>query len=137
MKIRFKIGDDCLNAAHAASGQKLNREEIEEAFQRMAEYKQRLQASGNIDGIGDKLKSFAEREAERTRIAAALQRRHAALNILVRDRLDQAVTGYINAGMSPRYAAREISLGQGRRRLVDLESDECLDRVLAPLVPLD
>lgn len=111
MKIRFKIGDDCLNAAHAASGQKLNREEIEEAFQRMAEYKQRLQASGNIDGIGDKLKSFAEREAERTRIAAALQRRHAALNILVRDRLDQAVTGYINAGMTPRKALLAVLEG--------------------------
>lgn len=111
MKIRFKIGDDCLNAAHAASGQKLNREEIEEAFQRMAEYKQRLQASGNIDGIGDKLKSFAEREAERTRIAAALQRRHAALNILVRDRLDQAVTGYINADMTPRKALLAVLEG--------------------------
>lgn len=111
MKIRFKIGDDCLNAAHAASGQKLNREEIEEAFQRMAEYKQRLQASGNIDGMGDKLKSFAEREAERTRIAAALQRRHAALNILVRDRLDQAVTGYINAGMTPRKALLAVLEG--------------------------
>ncbi|TGQ11233.1 hypothetical protein EN858_15030 [Mesorhizobium sp. M4B.F.Ca.ET.215.01.1.1] len=114
MKIRYKIGDACFNAANAASGQKLNREEIEAAFQRMAEYKQTLQASGNIDGMADKLESFAEREAERTKIAAAMQRRHAALNILVRDRLDQTVTGFINAGMSPRKALLAVLEGTQR-----------------------
>ncbi|RWK39238.1 hypothetical protein [Mesorhizobium sp.] len=111
MKIRFKIGDVCFNAANAASGGKLNREEIEAAYQRMAEYKQTLQASGNIDGMADKLRSFAEKEAERTKIAAAMQRRHAALNILVRDRLDQTVTGFINAGMSPRKALLAVLEG--------------------------
>lgn len=111
MKIRYKIGADCLAAANAASGEKLSREDIEAAFQRMAEYKASLQASGDIAGLGDKLKAFAEREAERTKIAAALQRRHAALNILVRDRLDQAVTGYINAGMSPKKALLAVLEG--------------------------
>ncbi|PAQ00900.1 hypothetical protein CIT25_17695 [Mesorhizobium mediterraneum] len=111
MKIRYKIGADCFNAANAASGEKLSRDDIEAAFQRMAEYKASLQASGDIAGLGDKLKSFAEREAERTKIAAALQRRHAALNILVRDRLDQAVTGYINAGMSPKKALLAVLEG--------------------------
>lgn len=111
MKIRYKIGADCFNAANAASGQKLNREDIEAAFQRMAEYKQSLQLSGNVDGIGEKLKSFAEREAERTRVAAALQRRHASLNILVRDRLDQTVAGYISAGMTPKKALLAVLEG--------------------------
>ncbi|KRB22671.1 hypothetical protein [Mesorhizobium sp. Root172] len=111
MKIRYKIGSDCFNAANAASGEKLNREEIEAAFQRMAEYKASLQASGNIDNLGEKLKSFAEREAERTKVAAALQKRHAALNILVRDRLDQTVTGYIKAGMSPKKALLAVLEG--------------------------
>jgi hypothetical protein len=101
---------DCFNAAHAASEQ-LSREDIEAAFQRMAEEKARLQASGDIAGLGDKLKSFAEREAERTKIAAAMQRRHAALNILVRDRLDQAVTGFVNAGMSPKKALLAVLEG--------------------------
>lgn len=114
MKIRYKIGADCFNAANAASGEKLSREDIEAAFQRMAEEKARLQASGDIAGLGDKLKSFAEREAERTRIAAALQRRHAALNILVRDRLDQAVTGFINSGMSPKKALLAVLEGTQR-----------------------
>jgi hypothetical protein len=111
MKIRYKIGADCFNAAHAASGEKLTREDIEAAFQRMAEEKARLQQSGDIAGLGDKLKAFAEREAERTKIAAALQKRHAALNILVRDRLDQAVTGFVNAGMSPKKALLAVLEG--------------------------
>jgi hypothetical protein len=114
MKIRLKIGDACFGAANAASGGKLNREDIEAAFQRMAEYKQSLQAAGNIDGMADKLRSFAEKEAERTRIAAAMQRRHAALNILVRDRLDKTVTGFINAGMSPRKALLAVLEGTQR-----------------------
>lgn len=111
MKIRYKIGADCFNAAHAASGEQLSREDIEAAFQRMAEYKASLQASGDITNLGDKLKSFAEREADRTRIAAALQRRHAALNILVRDRLDQTLQGYLAAGLSPKKALLAVLEG--------------------------
>lgn len=114
MKIRFKIGQDCFNAAHAASGEKLSREDIEAAFQRVAEYKQSLQLRGEINGLGDKVTAFAEREAERTRIAAAMQRRHAALNILVRDRLDAAVTGYLDAGMLPKNALLAVLEGTQR-----------------------
>jgi hypothetical protein len=40
-----------------------------------------------------------------------MQRRHAALNILVRDRLDQAVTGFVNAGMSPKKALLAVLEG--------------------------
>jgi hypothetical protein len=39
------------------------------------------------------------------------RRRHAALNILVRDRLDQAVTGFVNAGMSPKKALLAVLEG--------------------------
>jgi hypothetical protein len=116
MKIRYKIGADCFNAAHAASGEQLSREDIEAAYQRMAEYKASLQASGDITNHGDKLKSFAEREAERTKIAAAMQRRHAALNILVRDRLDQTLQGFIAAGCRRRrLACRSGGNTEGRR----------------------
>lgn len=114
MKIRLKIGQPCFDAANVASGQKLNREEIDAAFQRVAEYKQRLQAEGNIDGMADKLRSFAEREAERTKIAAALQRRHAALNILVRDRLDQSIDTMMKAGLSPKKALLAVLEGTQR-----------------------
>lgn len=100
LKIRPKIGPDCFNAANKASGERLNKEEIEAAFQRMFDEKARLQAEGKTDGMADRLKSFAEREAERTKIVAAMQRRHAALNILVRDRLDKSISTFLAAGMT-------------------------------------
>lgn len=114
MKIRYKMGADCFAAANAASGARLNREAIEAAFQRVAEYRETLKQSGQIDGMADKLKSFAEREAERTKIAAAMQKRHAALNILVRDRQTAAIEGMIKAGLTPRKAILAILEGTQR-----------------------
>jgi hypothetical protein len=114
MKIRPKIGPDCFDAANEASGGRLSREEIEAAFQRVLEHKERLQKAGATDGIDERLKSFAEREAERTKIAAAMQKRHAALNILVRDRLDQTVKSLTAAGMTPRKALLAILEGTQR-----------------------
>lgn len=111
MKIRYKMGADCFDAANAASGARLNREAIEAAFQRVAEYRDTLKQSGQIDGMADKLKSFAEREAERTKIAAAMSKRHAALNILVRDRQTAAIEGMIKAGLRPSEAIRAILEG--------------------------
>jgi hypothetical protein len=111
MKIRPKIGPDCFNAANAASGERLNKEEIEAAFQRMFDEKARLQAEGSIDGLADRLKSFAEREAERTKVAAAMQRRHAALNILVRDRLDRSISTFMASGMTPKKALLAVIEG--------------------------
>lgn len=111
MKIRPKIGPDCFNAANAASGERLNKEEIEAAFQSMFDEKARLQAEGSIDGLADRLKSFAEREAERTKVAAAMQRRHAALNILVRDRLDRSISTFMASGMTPKKALLAVIEG--------------------------
>lgn len=102
---------ECFNAANAASGERLRREDIEAAFQRVVDYKEKLQKAGDLTGMAEKLKTFAEREAERTRVAAAMQRRHAALNILVRDRLDQHIAGLIKQGMSPRKALLAVIEG--------------------------
>lgn len=114
MAVKHTPDKACFDAANAASGEKLSKEEIEAAFQRISDYKQRLQAEGNIDGMADKLRSFAEREAERTKVAAAMQKRHAALNILVRDRLDQTVSSLIAQGMTPRKALLAILEGTSK-----------------------
>lgn len=114
MKTRYKMGAECFDAANAASGARLNREAIEAAFQRVAEYRETLKQSGQIDGMADKLKSFAEREAERTKIAAAMQKRHAALNILVRDRQTAAIDGMVKAGLTPRKAILAVLEGTQR-----------------------
>jgi len=115
MRIRPKIGDDCFNAANAAAGDRLHREDIQEAFQRVFDEKRRMEAAGEIDNMAERLATFAEKEAERTRIAAALQRRHAALNILVRDRLDGQINGFLKAGMKPRDAMLAILEGTSKQ----------------------
>jgi len=114
MKIRPKIGADCFAAANSASREKLTKDEIEAAFQRVFDYRESLKAAGNITDMADKLRTFAEKEAERTKIAGALQRRHAALNILVRDRLDQAIAAHIKAGLSPKKAVLAIMEGTSK-----------------------
>lgn len=117
MKIRPNIGPDCFAAANVASREKLTPDEINAAFQRVFDYKEKLRASGDITDMADKLKSFAEKEAERTKIAGALQRRHAALNILVRDRLDQTISAHIKAGLSPKKAI--LAILEGTSKSVD------------------
>ena len=66
---------------------------------------------GNIDGLSEKLNSAAERRAEQTRIAAALQRRHAALNVIARDRLDQTLETFKAAGLSPKASLLAVMEG--------------------------
>jgi hypothetical protein len=111
MRIRPKLGANCFDAANAASGGKLNKDEIEAAFQRVIDYKQRLQAAGDITNLGEKVASFAEREAERTKVAAAMQKRHAALNIIIGDKLDRQIMGYIADGLTPKQAILTVFEG--------------------------
>lgn len=113
---KYKPSADCFAAAKAASGDKLTEDEINAAFERIHAYREKLKAEGDITGMADKLRSFAEREAERTKIAAAMQRRHAALNILVRDRLDQTIDAYVAAGLKPREAI--LALMEGTQKAV-------------------
>lgn len=111
---KYNPTPDCMAAANAASGEKLTKEEVEAAFQRVSDYKEKLKATGDTTGMADKLRTFAEREAERTKVAAAMQKRHAALNILVRDKLDQSIDGFIKTGLTPKQALLAVIEGTQR-----------------------
>lgn len=108
---KYTPDDDCRAVANAASGERLTSDEIDAAFQRVFDYREKLRADGNITDMADNLRKFAEQEAERTRIAAALARRHAALNILVRDRLDQTISSFMSAGLTPKQAMLAVLEG--------------------------
>lgn len=114
MAKKYTPSPDCFAAANTASGEKLTKDEVNSAFQAVHDYKERLQLTGDTANMADKLRSFAEREAERTKVAAAMQRRHASLNILVRDRLDQQISGMVSAGLSPRDALLAVLEGTQR-----------------------
>ena len=104
----------CRAAARAAAGQSLSEQEITAAFQRVADYKAKLQAEGKLTGMAERLRRFAEGEAERTKIAAAMQRRHAALNVLVRDRQEAAINTMISQGLHPKKALMAVLEGTQR-----------------------
>jgi hypothetical protein len=110
---KYTPSPDCMAQAKEASGDKLTKDEIESAFQKVHDYKQKLQASGQIDGLADKVRTFAEREAERAKIVAAMQKRHAALNILARDRLDEHISTLMSGkrGLSPKKALLAVLEG--------------------------
>src|SRR4051812_23623358 len=107
-------GSDCFNTALQVGGDILDASEVREGMQRIQNYKEQLIRSGNSTGLAEKLRLFAEREAQNARISAAMQRRHAALNVIVRDRLDRAVNSFMQAGLTPRQAVLAILEGTGK-----------------------
>lgn len=98
------------NAAKAA-GAELSERDLASAFRAAQDEKARLKAAGITDNVADRMKSIAEQTAERTRIAAALQKKHTALNILARDRLEQTIEAFKKAGLSPRDSILAVMEG--------------------------
>lgn len=111
---RVVPGSDCFNTAAQAGGDLVDTSEVLAGMQRIQDYKEQLIRSGNSTGLAEKLRLFAEREAENSRIAAAMQRRHAALNVIVRDRLERSVASFMQAGLTPRQAILAILEGTTR-----------------------
>lgn len=95
-----KPSQACFDAAAKAAGGKLSPKEIEQAFDRVEEMKKKLAADGKLDGINERLRQLTEQEAQRTVIAAALRRKHVALNTIVRDRLEAHIGGLVQSGLS-------------------------------------
>ncbi|NLS19909.1 hypothetical protein HGP16_25555 [Rhizobium sp. P40RR-XXII] len=104
----------CYGAATAAAkavGGELSDRELAAAYRAAREEREKLRAAGITDNVEDRIKARAEDIAERTKIAAALQKRHTALNILARDRLDQTIKAFKAAGLSPRDSILAIMEG--------------------------
>lgn len=97
-------------AAKAANG-KFSEAQIMEAFAQIDARKAALEAQGQTTGKSARMKLWAADQAERTKIAAAMQRRQVALNVLTRDRLDKQVAGMINGGLAPHQAIRAVLEG--------------------------
>lgn len=108
---QYTPSDSCRAAVKAAAGPSLTEQEIQSAFERVAQHKARMEAEGKTTGQAERLRRFAEGEAERTKIAAAMQRRHANLNIIVRDKQMQAVNTMIDQGLHPKKALLAILEG--------------------------
>lgn len=123
-------------AAKAANGS-LTEAEILDAFARIDARKRSLQSQGAA-GIPSYMKKWALEEGDRTRIAAAMKARHAALNVMVRKRVDAQVAGMMGAGLKPHQALRAVleginSSAAGSRQSVDAAKQGYVKRYLGGL----
>lgn len=105
------IDPHCRGIAAKAAGGNLTESEILDAFARIDARKRALEAQGMTTGKGERMRKWAEEEGQRTQIAAAMQRRHAALNVMTRDRLDRQIGGMLAGGLAPHQAIRAVLEG--------------------------
>lgn len=113
----FMPSPNCMAAASAAAGTgKVTEAEVLAAFSRLDDYRKKLEQGGNLTGRAAAMQRFAAQEAQRTKIAAAMQRRHAALNVLKRKALDAHVDDLLVQGMRPHKVL--LALLEGTQRAV-------------------
>jgi hypothetical protein len=101
----------CIAAVTAAANGQLNAKEIQATFERVDELKQRLIREGTLDDLPNRLRKAVEEEAERTKIAAAMQKRQAALNVIIADKINTVVDRHIANGLDPRRAMLALMEG--------------------------
>lgn len=104
------VDPNCRAIATKAAGGKLTESEILDAFAAIDERARLYRESGGTDTAGHVRKWVAD-QTERAKIAAAMQKRHAALNVIIRDKVDTQVKGMIAAGLAPHQALRAVLEG--------------------------
>jgi len=88
---------NCMGIAAKAADNTLSQSDIMDAFAELDEIKRQAEAEGRNARAA--VSDAASRMAEDAKIAAALQKRQAAINILVRKRNDLHIARLVNAGM--------------------------------------
>lgn len=104
---------DCIETIRRA-GKDLSDDEVLEIAERIQAARQRLIAEGNVASLDPRLRQLAREEGQKARLAAALQRRQAALNAIVRDRLERQIDAHVAAGLS--YPKAVLAMLEGTAR---------------------
>ncbi|MEW4459245.1 hypothetical protein AB1K42_14220 [Roseibium algicola] len=108
----------CIDAVKAAAGDSLTDDEIVDVFETVQRFNRKLQGEGKHDRLDLRLKQMTAEEAERKTLAAAIQRKHARMSAIVKER----ELGHVRAMMAenPRMDARKALLArlEGTNRAV-------------------
>ena len=102
---------DCISTIRNAAGAEISDDEILEIAEVIQRRRKALIAEGKVDNLDAKVAKLAAEEGERAKLAAALVRKHAALNAIARDNLETHVGELVAGGMKPREAVRTVLLG--------------------------
>lgn len=103
--------DACIEAVRAASQGKLNDDEIIEVFEAVQKTQAKFIAEGKVDNLNARVTEAIEEQAKQAKIDAAIARRNAAINAIVRDRLDGQVKELRAGGLTPRNAVLALMEG--------------------------
>lgn len=104
----------CIDAVNKAAGRELSDAEVSEIFERLEAHRKRLEAEGALDGIDRKLRQLAREEGRKAKIAAALERKHAALTAIARDKLERQIDDHVAQGLSYPKAVLAVLEGTAR-----------------------
>lgn len=92
----------CISATAEELG--LKESDVREIAERLQKFKSRQVALGNVSRLDEKVRAFAQTEAERVKLAAALKRKQAALNVLIRQEIDGDLATLRGQGVEPAWA---------------------------------
>lgn len=102
---------DCIDAVQKAANGKLTPDEVTAVFEAVDRKKKRLEAEGKVDGLGARLTEAMREEGDKARVLAAMQRKHAALNAIARDRIETHIANLQASGMRPDKALLALMEG--------------------------
>lgn len=104
----------CADAVAGEMG--LDRQDVREIIERIEKFRKSRKASATLD---QDVRAYAQAEGDKARIAAALKRRQAALNILIRDEIDQRLA---KVGGSKARAIEAMLVGDARGKFAERQS---------------
>lgn len=95
-----------LSACIAATAGELGLKEsdVREIAERLEAYKKRKVVRGDLDRLDEEIRKFAKAEADKLKLAAALKRKQAALNIILRDEWDRDLSALQAQGTEPMWS---------------------------------
>ena len=104
----------CADEIRTAAGRALSDDEVLDIAEAIQRRRQALLAAGAVDRMDERLRQAAREEGDKARLAAALARKHALLNAIVRDRLETTIAGHRAAGLTSKQAVLAILEGTTR-----------------------
>lgn len=98
------VSPDCIAAVRSASGDKLTDQDAADLIRRMEDLRKVEEARGNVDNLDARLRALAAAEADKAKIAAALELRNRAANILKLEKSKDHLNALTSAGMRHDHA---------------------------------
>lgn len=113
--MNYSPSPNCMAIATKAADGMLTSQQILDAFDEVNRHKAELEASGMSTGAAERVRQFAKQKGEMAKIAAARQKRFAALNIMIRTGIDDHLNTLEGAGMRPAQAVQSLLEGASGR----------------------